>query len=149
MDEFGSLAAAQVSRLVARCRGAGISLVLGTQSLADLRAVGSGEDTLTEQVIANVGYTIAHRIADPESAERLARMAGTEPDWTRTEQLAPGVFSSSVGASTRTRERDFVVGPDAFKRLPPGRAVVINPTGKPPAEIVQIWPPELVTAVVT
>ena len=148
MDEFGSLAAAQVSRLLARCRGAGISLVLGTQSLADLRAVGSGEDTLTEQVIANVGYTIAHRIADPDSAERLARMAGTEPDWTKTEQLGPGFFSASPGMATRTRERDFVVGPDAFKRLPPGRAVVINPTRKPPAEIVQIWPPELVTAVV-
>ncbi len=148
MDEFGSLAAAQVSRLLARCRGAGISLVLGTQSLADLRAVGSGEDTLTEQVIANVGYTIAHRIADPDSAERLARMAGTEPDWTKTEQLGPGFFSASPGMATRTRERDFIVGPDAFKRLAPGRAVVINPTGKPPAEIVQIWPPELITAVV-
>ncbi len=141
IDEFGSLASAQVSRLLARCRGAGVSLILGTQSLADLRAVGPGDDTLTEQVITNVGYTIAHRIADPDSAERLARMAGTEPDWTRTEQLAPGVFSSSVGASTRTRERDFVVGPDAFKRLAQGRAVVINPTATPPAEIVHIWPP--------
>jgi hypothetical protein len=146
IDEFGSLASAQVSRLLARCRGAGVSLILGTQSLADLRAVGAGDDTLTEQVITNVGYTIAHRIADPDSAERLARMAGTEPDWTRTEQVAPGVFSSSVGASTRTRERDFVVGPDAFKRLPQGRAVVINPTSTPPAEIVHIWPPESATA---
>jgi hypothetical protein len=144
IDEFGSLASAQVSRLLARCRGAGVSLILGTQSLADLRAVGPGDDTLTEQVISNVGYTIAHRIADPDSAERLARMAGTEPDWTRTEQLGPGVFSS-VGASTRTRQRDFVVGPDVFKRLSQGRAVVINPTATPPAEIVHIWPPELAT----
>jgi type IV secretory pathway TraG/TraD family ATPase VirD4 len=97
---------------------------------------------LTEQGIANVGYTIAHRIADPDSAERLARMDGTEPDWTRTEQLGPGFFSGPAGAATRTRERDFVVGPDDFKRLPPGRAVVIHPTAKPPAEVVQIWPPE-------
>jgi hypothetical protein len=145
IDEFGSLASAQVSRLLARCRGAGVSLILGTQSLADLRAVGPGDDTLTEQVITNVGYTIAHRIADPDSAERLARMAGTEPDWTRTEQLAPGLLSFSVGASTRTRQRDFVVGPDVFKRLPQGRAVVINPTATPPAEIVHIWPPALAT----
>jgi hypothetical protein len=141
IDEFGALASAQVSRLLARCRGAGVSLILGTQSLADLRAVGPGDDTLTEQVITNVGYTIAHRIADPDSAERLARMAGTEPDWTRTEQLEAGLFSFSVGASTRTRQRDFVVGPDVFKRLPQGRAVVINPIATPPAEIVHIWPP--------
>jgi hypothetical protein len=143
IDEFGSLASAQVSRLLARCRGAGVSLILGTQSLADLRAVGPGDDTLTEQVISNVGYTIAHRIADPDSAERLARMAGTEPDWTRTEQLDRGFFSSSPGASTRTRQRDFVVGPDDFKRLTQGRAILINPTATPPAEVVSIWPPEI------
>jgi DNA helicase HerA-like ATPase len=143
IDEFGSLAAAQVARLLARCRGAGVSLVLGTQSLADLRAVGPGEDTLTEQVISNVAYTIAHRIADPDSAERLARMAGTEPDWTRTEQLGAGFLRGPAGGATRTRERDFVVGPDAFKRLPPGRAIVIDPTATPPAEVVAIWGPEI------
>jgi type IV secretory pathway TraG/TraD family ATPase VirD4 len=141
IDEFGSLATAQVARLLARCRGAGISLVLGTQSLADLRAVGPGEDTLTEQVISNVSYTIAHRIADPDSAERLARMAGTGPAWTRTEQVGGGFFAAPAGGATRTRQRDFVVGPDAFKRLPPGRAIVVNPTASPPAEVVSIWPP--------
>jgi hypothetical protein len=38
IDEFGALAADHVSRLFARARGAGLSLLLGTQSLADLRA---------------------------------------------------------------------------------------------------------------
>lgn len=81
IDEFGALAAEHVSRLFARARGAGISLVLGTQSLADLRAArpDDSSDTLTEQVLSNVSYTVAHRIADPDSAERLARVAGTEP----------------------------------------------------------------------
>lgn len=141
IDEFGSLVTAQVSRLLARCRGAGISLVLGTQSLADLRGVALAEDTLTEQVISNVSYVVAHRIPDPDSAERLARMAGTAPAWTRTEQMGGGFFSSPQGAATRTRERDFIVGPDAFKRLGQGEAIVIDPIATPPAEVVRIWPP--------
>lgn len=141
IDEFGALATSQVARLLARCRGAGISLVLGTQSLADLRGVGTGEDTLVEQVISNVSYVVAHRIADPDSAERLARMAGTEPAWSRTEQVGGGFFQAPAGAATRTRERDFIAHPDRFKRLPPGRAIVVQPTASPPAEVVSIWPP--------
>ena len=141
IDEFGSVVTPQVSRLLARCRGAGISLVMGVQSLSDLRGVGAGEDTLLEQVISNVTYVLAHRIPDPDSAEHLARMAGTEPAWTRTEQMGGGLFSSPQGAATRKRERDFVIGPDAFKRLGPGEAIVIQPTAAPPAEVVSIWPP--------
>ncbi len=79
IDEFAALAAEQVSRLFARARSAGLSLHLGTQSLADLRGARPGDpsDTLTEQVLSNVEFTIAHRIGDPDSAEKLARMAGT------------------------------------------------------------------------
>ena len=141
IDEFGSLATPQVSRLMARCRGAGISLVLGTQSLSDLRGVGTTEDALLDQVITNVSYVVSHRVPDPDSAEYLARMAGTAPAWTRTEQMGGGLFSSPQGAATRKRERDFVIGPDAFKRLRPGEAIVIRPTASPPAEVVFIWRP--------
>ena len=46
-----------------------------------------------------------------------------------------------MGEGTRTPEREFWVAPDEFKRLSTGEAVVISPTAKPPAEIVQIWQP--------
>ena len=45
------------------------------------------------------------------------------------------------GGATRTRAREFLVNPDDFKRLGTGEAVVINPTAKPPADIVRVWPP--------
>lgn len=142
IDEFGALVSAQVSRLFARARGAGVSLVLGTQSLADLRAAEGGGDTLTEQVISNVSYTVAHRIADPDSAERLARMAGTEPAWATTQRVDGHGLGLPSGEGTRTRQRDFIVQPDQFKRLRTGEAVVIQPQANPPARIVRVWGPQ-------
>ena len=42
IDEFSAVAAEHVARLFARARSAGVSLILGTQELADLKGVGRG-----------------------------------------------------------------------------------------------------------
>ena len=144
IDEFAALAAGQVSRLFGRARSAGLSVLLGTQSLADLRGARADDpsDTLTEQVLTNIEFAVVHREADPDSAERLARMAGTQPSWTTTERVGgkrDSWFQSREG--TRTKDREFVVPPDEFKRLGTGEAVVIYPTAKPPAEIVRVFAP--------
>jgi hypothetical protein len=144
IDEFAALAAGQVSRLFGRARSAGLSVLLGTQSLADLRGARADDpsDTLTEQVLTNIEFAVVHREADPDSAERLARMAGTQPSWTTTERVGgkrDSWFQPREG--TRTKDREFVVPPDEFKRLGTGEAVVIDPTAKPPAEIVRVFAP--------
>jgi type IV secretory pathway TraG/TraD family ATPase VirD4 len=143
IDEFAALAAEQVSRLFARARSAGLSLLLGTQSLADLRGARPDDpsDTLTEQVLSNVEFTLAHRIGDPDSAERLARLAGTAPSWTTTHRTSGNLLPIQTGEGTRTREREFLIGPDEFKRLRTGEAVAIQPRAPRPAEIIRIWPP--------
>jgi conjugal transfer pilus assembly protein TraD len=142
IDEFAALGADQVSRLFARARSARISMLLGTQSLADLRGARPDDpsDTLTEQVLSNISYAVIHRIGDPDSAERLARFAGTVPSWSTTQRVGPDnpLFGRAEG--TRTREREFLVGPDEFKRLRTGQAVVINPAAKRRAEVVRVWP---------
>ena len=63
IDEFAAIAAEQVSRLFARARSAGLSILLGTQSLADLRGarLGDATDTLTEQVLSNIEFAVVHR----------------------------------------------------------------------------------------
>ncbi len=144
IDEFAAIAAPQISRLFARARSSGISLLLGTQSLADLRGVRAGDstDALTEQVLSNVEFTVAHRIPDPDSAERLARMAGTIPGWTVTERYDGKTGMLATGEGTRTREREFIVGPDEFKRLAIGTAVVVAPGGTTPARVVRVWGPD-------
>jgi hypothetical protein len=145
IDEFAALAADQVSRLFARARSAGLSLLLGCQSLADLRAArpDDSSDTLTEQVLGNVACLVVHRIADPDSAERLARVAGTTPSWSITQRVSGKGTMWGQGEGTRTREREFVVLPDQFKRLGVGEAVVIDPGARRQAEVVRIWPPSL------
>ena len=143
IDEFAALSAEQVSRLFARARSAGLSIMLGTQSPADLRAARPEDqtDTLTAQVLSNIAYAVIHRIGDPDSAEHLARMAGTDPSWSVTQRIGGKGATFGVGEGTRTREREFLVGPDQFKRLGIGEAVVIEPAAKRPAQIVGIWPP--------
>ncbi len=122
---------------------AGLSILLGTQSLADLRAARPEDqtDALTEQVLSNIAFAVIHRIGDPDSAEHLARMAGTDPSWSVTQRIGGNTSMIGVGEGTRTREREFLVGPDQFKRLEVGEAVVIDSTAKRPAQVVRIWPP--------
>jgi type IV secretory pathway TraG/TraD family ATPase VirD4 len=52
IDEFSAVAAEQVARLFGRARSAGVSLILGTQELADLKNTGDG--ALREQTLGNV-----------------------------------------------------------------------------------------------
>jgi TraM recognition site of TraD and TraG/Bacterial protein of unknown function (DUF853) len=142
IDEFGALAAEEIARLFSRARHAGMSLLLGTQSLADLRGARPNDpsDTLTEQVLSNIEYAICHRQGDPDSAERLAQVAGTDPTWATTRRVS-GIGLSHAGEGTQTREREFMINPDEFKRLQTGEAVVIDPKSDPPAKIVRIWAP--------
>lgn len=143
IDEFAALAAEHVSRLFARARSAGLNILLGTQSLADLRGARPEDptDTLTEQVLSNVEVAVVHRIGDPDSAERFARMAGTEPAWTLTQRVSGPGAMIGLGEGTRTREREFLIVPDQFKRLRVGEAIVIDPAARRPAQLASIWPP--------
>ena len=145
IDEFAALAADQVSRLFGRARSAGLSLLLGTQTLADLRSARPDDpnDTLTEQILSNVGCAIVHREADPDSAERLARMAGTFESWSTTERVGgpkPERFLERR-EGTRTRTREFVLLPDEIKRLGVGEAALIAPTEEANGEIVRVFRP--------
>jgi type IV secretory pathway TraG/TraD family ATPase VirD4 len=143
IDEFAALAAEQVHRLFGRARSAGLSVLLGTQSLADLRSARPDDpsDTLTEQVLTNIEFAVIHRESDPDSAERLARVAGTKQSWVTTRRVSGAWGIGGIGEGTRTPEREFWVAPDEFKRLRTGEAVVISPAAKRPAEIVQVWRP--------
>jgi type IV secretory pathway TraG/TraD family ATPase VirD4 len=117
IDEFAAVAAEQVARLFGRARSAGISLLLATQELADLRAGGRG--VLLDQVLGNVGTLIAHRQVVPDSASLIATLAGTRGAWTGT--LRPD------GEVSRTRTRELELRPDEIRGLAPGQAAVVVP----------------------
>jgi hypothetical protein len=135
IDEFSALQASGISRLFARMRAAGMSLVLGTQELSDLR-VGRGEAVL-DQVLGNVGALIAHRQVVPESAELVSGVAGSRGVWISSERTLTGPAGTApAGSGTRRRGRERVILPDDIQRLTPGRAAVIVPAGQDQARIV-------------
>jgi hypothetical protein len=68
VDEFSAVAPQGVVRLFGRGRSAGLSLLLGTQELADLRP--PDNPSLADQVLDNVTTLIAHRQVVPASARR-------------------------------------------------------------------------------
>ncbi len=120
IDEFSALAAEQVARLFGRARGAGMSLVLGTQELSDLRV--PGRELLLEQVMGNLTTLIAHRQVVPDSATMIADVAGTQGAWSTAKR--------SDGGDTRSRGREYTIHPDDMKNQPQGWAAVIVLTGK-------------------
>jgi conjugal transfer pilus assembly protein TraD len=131
IDEFSAVAAEQVARLFGRARSAGVSLILGTQELADLKNTGDG--ALKEQTLGNIETVIAHRQNVPESAELVAHIAGTKPVWVTTQQTDEGLIGTGPsGRGTRRRGHEFEIHPSQIKQLPTGQAVVITPgTGRP------------------
>jgi conjugal transfer pilus assembly protein TraD len=125
IDEFAAVAASHVARLFGRARSAGISLLLGTQELADLKTVGEG---LREQVLGNVSTLVAHRQNVPESAELIAGIAGTKPVWVTTDQTEEGLFGHGhSGRGTRRRGYEYALHADRIKQLATGSAAVITP----------------------
>jgi hypothetical protein len=129
IDEFSAIAPEHVSRLFARARGAGMSLLLGTQELSDLRL--PGRDTLLDQVLGNLSVLIAHRQVVPDSAELVASLAGTEGRW-RTS-------ATNDGRITRTRVRAGLLAPEEITGLRRGRAAVIVLSDGHRARIARIF----------
>ena len=98
IDEFSAIVPERVVGLFARAGGAGVSLVLGTQELADLRV--PGRETVHDQVMGSLSTLIAHRQVVPASAELIASMTETRGVW-RTSQHSEGSADSHAGPRAR------------------------------------------------
>ena len=129
IDEFSGLAGDQVAGRFQRARSAGMSLMLATQELADMRRVDEGFD---EQIVGNVEWILAGRQNNPTSAETVAGLAGTEEVWVHTFQTddialrSKAPFGRESGMGTRHRGREYLVSPDEIKRLPVGRMLLVE-----------------------
>lgn len=120
IDEFSAVAAEQVVALFGRARSAGVSLLLGTQELSDLRL--PGRELLLEQVLGNLSLLIAHRQVVPASTDLIGRLGGIRQTWR--------VSWSADGRTTRTPASEPVLAAQTLTGLAPGWGVVI-PFGSP------------------
>jgi type IV secretory pathway TraG/TraD family ATPase VirD4 len=116
IDEFAAIAAEQVAHLFGRARSAGISLLLGTQELSDLRAAERVQ--LRDQVLGNLSSLIAHRQVVCESAELVSQLAGSRGVW-RTSQTGGGGW-------TRARSSAALLAPERIRSLPVGDAAILD-----------------------
>jgi type IV secretory pathway TraG/TraD family ATPase VirD4 len=128
IDEFSALGAEHVVRVFGRARSAGVSVLLGTQELADLRL--AGRERTLEQVLGNLSSLIAHRILVPDSASLIANMSGTRGAW-RTS-------SHGDGRVTRTRVARPVLSAEQLGALKTGWAAVLDLTGASGARVVRV-----------
>lgn len=140
IDEFSALGADNVLALLARGREAGVGVVLATQELADLDRAARG---LRDQVLGNTATKIAHRQDVPESAQTVARLAGTVERWERTYQERPGRLpgTRSARGTTATLKERYAIPPETIRALPTGQAVVISKVPQASAELTRIEPP--------
>ena len=120
IDEFAAVSAEGVVALFGRARSAGVTLLLGTQELADLRL--PGRERTLEQILGNLSLLIAHRQVVPASAELVSRLAGERGTWR--------VSRSSGGRTTTTRSAEPRIPAGELTGFGPGRAAVI-PFGDP------------------
>jgi energy-coupling factor transporter ATP-binding protein EcfA2 len=128
VDEFGALSGDQLGRLFSTARDVGLPTLLAGQDLAQLRRVSPHFEA---EVKANVSALIAHRQSEPDSAEQIARMCGTEEVVAQTRQVdhrrwpgSNGQTGHETGVGSQHHERQFRVQPDAIKDLDTGEAVV-------------------------
>ncbi|GAC1435821.1 MAG: hypothetical protein NVSMB51_05950 [Solirubrobacteraceae bacterium] len=142
IDEFSAIAAASVARLFGRGRGAGFSLLLVTQELADLRAAGGA---LCEQVLGNVESVVVHRQSVPASSRLLSELCGTRGVWRYRErvQRTPLGRAGAV-AGSRSRELEPVIEAERIRTLATGEAVVIAlaGTGAPAVRLARVFAPQ-------
>jgi hypothetical protein len=133
IDEFSALGDDHLLALLARARESQISVLTATQEMADLQRAAPG---FRDQVLGIVGVKIAHRQDVPESAEMIARMAGTQWVWEETRHVR-GLLATGNGprASRRQVER-FLVHPNEIKTLPVGHAVAL--TKLPTSEVRRV-----------
>lgn len=116
IDEFSAIVPERVVGLFGRAAGAGVSLVLGTQELADMRV--PGREALLEQVMGNLSVLVVHRQVVPASAELISSMTETRGVW-RTSQHGDG-------ARTRTRELEHALRAEQIMSLAQGWAALIG-----------------------
>lgn len=139
IDEFSALHSDNVLSLLARGREAGIGVLLATQELADLDRAGRG---LREQILGNTALKIAHRQDVPESAEQVARLAGTVRVWERSYQTRAGSGGHGDGTSTSARLVDRLrVEPERVSTMATGEALVVIKSPSASAHVTRIRRP--------
>jgi hypothetical protein len=145
VDEFSGLEGDRILGLGARCREAGVGLLIATQEPTDFERAGRG---LRDQILGSTAVKIVHRLDVPSSAKMMAELAGTETVWEFSHQLEhhPLFGDRESGRSTAREVERLLVHPNVIKSLPTGQAVVITKVPETKVRVVKTAPPAKVAS---
>jgi conjugal transfer pilus assembly protein TraD len=127
VDEVADALAPESVNLLNKARGAGLSMVMAGQSLADLEvALGSSADA--RRALANMGTFLTLRAANPDDARFFSEKVGVRPlaAVTRSEAYEPSLLSggrrdlSDFGyrcSTSRSLRNDYLLPTSALDRL--------------------------------
>ncbi|MBV8431756.1 MAG: DUF853 family protein [Solirubrobacterales bacterium] len=139
IDEFSGIGGEHVVALFARGREAGVGALVATQEMADLDRAGRG---VRDQVLGSTALKLILRQDVPESAETVARLAGTERVWEETRPIGGGsLFTGPLGRGTRREVERFIVDPNAVKSLRTGEAVLVSKLSGRRPEVIRVSSP--------
>jgi len=144
VDEFADLATEPFVGFLNRARASKLGIILAHQEMSDLDAFST---TMRDQVMGNTSTTVAFLQKMPESAERLAKIAGTKTTIQRTKQLAEqdGLLWKSkqyTGVESEREVEEYVIHPNDFKKLVVGECVMIGKYPKAWTKKIKILPPQ-------
>lgn len=140
LDEFGRYSGPALQPLMAlTARAAAMPILIATQDVSDLRAVG---DQFLEQNAANLGWVFAGLTNEPESADYLARFSGQKMvvEWTRQTQKWEGDFDHESGQGTQAHGYEWNVHPSEFQALNTGRGALIR-KGPQASAVIEVFAP--------
>jgi type IV secretory pathway TraG/TraD family ATPase VirD4 len=111
-DELGTYLSDEVLHIYNKGRSAGIQAVGMVQSLSDLE---KNSPLLKNQIIENCNIFISFRTNDPDGADQISKIFGTEDSLEITHKI-DGPYKS--GSGTAKLVDKFKVHPNAIKELP-------------------------------
>lgn len=111
MDEFSAVVNSSVLSILSRARSSGSSLHLFSQSVSDIKQI---SPEFLGAVLDNITTYYIYRQNNPESAEELAAVIGTE---ITTKLTAVASDAKNTGLGTHRATREYRIHPDTIKTL--------------------------------
>lgn len=131
-DEFDSYGNEQITDILAKSRSANFRAVISVQSLAQLKL---DESDITQKVIDTCNTYFFGVTNDPNNAEYVANLIGTQEDEEQTlmtKEIGPGLgrldYKSDYGTIRQTR--NYYFHPDQIKDLKQGEFIVSRKASK-------------------
>lgn len=131
-DEFDSYGNEQITDILAKSRSANFRAVISVQSLAQLKL---DEGDITQKVIDTCNTYFFGVTNDPNNAEYVANLIGTQEDEEQTfmtKEIGPGLgrldYKSDYGTIRQTR--NYYFHPDQIKDLKQGEFIVSRKAAK-------------------